>query len=100
MGILGYFLTPILMGSGFKPSITMTITGLSSEILLMKCLYELSTSPHRFSQNVFTAVCLFQTLVLGLAKLINVDASITIIWFSSCVVYLSWLIANWFGDKK
>lgn len=94
MGILGYFLTPLLMGSGFKPGITMTILGLSAEILLMKCLYSLSTSPGVYSQRLFTVTCLFQTLVFGVFRFENVNVSISMIWLSSCLVYVVWIFLN------
>lgn len=92
MGLLSYVLTPILMGRGFKPGINMTIAGLTSEILLMKCLYDLSISNSKYSQNAFTFLCLLQIVALGVLKLMNVSASISIIWFSSCMVYTAWLL--------
>lgn len=90
MGFLSYILTPILMGSGFKPGISMTIAGLTSEILLMKCLYDMSISNSDYSQNTFTVLCLLQIVILGILRLTNISASISMIWFSSCIVYLAW----------
>jgi len=94
MGILGLFLTPVLMGGGFKPSVTMTVTGLISEILLMKCLYDLSTSGLKLSQNVFLSLCLTQILILGILRMTSNVMSISLIWFSSGVVYLVWQLIN------
>ena len=94
MGILGLFLTPVLMGGGFKPSITMTVTGLVTEILLMKCLYDLSTSGLKLSQNVFLSLCLTQILILGILRMTSNVMSISLIWFSSGVVYLVWQLIN------
>lgn len=94
MGILGLFLTPVLMGGGFKPSVTMTVTGLVTEILLMKCLYDLSTSGLKLSQNVFLSLCLTQILILGILRMTSNVMSISLIWFSSGVVYLVWQLIN------
>ena len=99
MGILGLFLTPVLLGGGFKPSVTMTITGLISEILLMKCLYDLSISDLKSSQNVFLSLCLTQILILGILRTTSNVVSISLIWFSSGVVYLVWQLIN-FARKK
>ncbi len=94
MGFLSYILTPILMGSGFKPRIDMSITGALSEILLMMCLYELSISNEKFSENAFILICLFQVLVLGILGLTGVKVSVSQIWLSSCVVYSAWQFIN------
>ena len=94
MGILGLFLTPVLLGGGFKPRVDMTITGLISEILLMKCLYDLSTPDLKLSQNVFLSLCLTQILILGILRMTSNVMSISLIWFSSGVVYLVWQLIN------
>lgn len=94
MGILGLLLTPVLMGGGFKPSVTMTVAGLISEILLMKCLYDLSTSGLKLSQNVFLFLCLTQILILGMLRITSDAVSISLIWFSSGVIYFAWQIIN------
>lgn len=99
MGFLGYVMTPILMGSGFKPSLSMTIAGLASEILLMKCLYDLSTSASKFSQNVFSLLCLLQIIILGIFGILSISFSISMIWFSSCFMYLIWQIINIFRSE-
>lgn len=94
MGFLSYTLTPILMGRGFKPGIAMTIAGSFSEILLMKCLYDLSISNNKFSQNSFAILCFLQFLVLGILRLMELNVSILMIWFTSCVVYMAWQFLN------
>jgi len=100
MGLLGFFLTPILMGRGFRPGILMTFAGLSAEILLMKCLYSLSTSPLEFSQKLFARSCVLQILILGVFKLAHIDVSITLIWLSSCFVYVTWQILSFSKGEK
>ena len=94
MGFISYFMTPILMGRGFKPGLSMTIVGFISEILLMKCLYDLSTSTTKFSQNLFSLLCLSQFILLGILGIVGVNLSISSIWFSSCIIYLIWQILN------
>ncbi len=98
-GMLGYLLTPILMGRGFKPSIGMTISGITAEILLMRCLYNLSTSPSRYRQNLFISLFLFQIIFLGVLVFFGVNLSITIIWFSSCVIYTIYEVSNFTRSK-
>lgn len=100
MGFLSYILTPILMGSGFKPGIAMTTAGSFSEILLMKCLYDLSISNNKFSQNSFAILSLLQFLVLGILSLTEVSVSILLIWFTSCIVYLAWQLINLLKGKS
>jgi hypothetical protein len=94
MGILGLLLTPVIMGSGFKPSVSMTVAGLISEILLMKCLYDLSTSGLKLPQNVFLSLCLTQILILGILRMTSDVVSISLIWFSSGVIYVAWQLIN------
>jgi hypothetical protein len=98
-GMLGYLLTPILMGRGFKPSIVMTISGITAEILLMRCLYNLSTSPSRYRQNLFISLFLFQIIFLGVLFFFGVNPSITTIWFSSCLIYTIYEIINFARAK-
>ena len=94
MGVVGLVLTPVLMGGGFRPSNSMAIAGLTSEILLMKCLFDLSTSASQFSQNSFLCLCLIQILILGILSMIGYELSISVIWFSSGLIYLIWLSMN------
>ena len=100
MGIVGLVLTPVLLGGGFKPSITMTIAGLTSEILLMKCLYDMSTSISKFSQEAFIFLCLVQVSFLGVFGVFGIEFSITLIWLSSIAIYLIWQILNILRTKN
>lgn len=100
MGILGLFLTPVLMGGGFEPSVTMIIAGLISEILLMKCLYDLSTASSKFSQNLFLSLCLTQIFILGILRITSNPMSISLIWFSSGVIYIVWQFINLLRKKN
>lgn len=100
MGTLSYLMTPILMGRGFKPSIGIAIAGTTSEILLMKCLYDLSTRPSGFSQNLFSFLFVSQIVILIVLKFTGVALTINLIWMSSCITYLVWQLINivWFRN--
>ena len=100
MGIFGLILIPVLLGGGFKPSTTMTIAGLTSEILLMKCLYDMSISTSKFSQEAFIFLCLVQVSFLGICGVFGIQFSITLIWLSSIAIYLIWQILNILWTKN
>lgn len=100
MGIFGYIFTPILMGGGFEPGVNMTIAGLTSEILLMKCLHDMSTCASKYLQNIFLFLCLFQITMLGVLGALGINLSITFIWFSSGVIYLVWLTMHSLWCRK
>jgi hypothetical protein len=88
MGLLGYQLTPILFGEGFRPGVAMAVSGLIAEILLMNSLLFLATTTPMLSQNLFTLLCIFQVVVLILLKLSTGSISATTIWTLSCAIYL------------
>ncbi|CAB4830071.1 unannotated protein [freshwater metagenome] len=88
MGFLGYELTPILMGKGFRPGVIMAVSGFAAEILLMNSLFNLSTTTSKLSQNLFTFLCLFQVIILFLLKMSFGSISATTIWTLSCATYI------------
>lgn len=100
LGLLSFFLTPIIMGSGFKPSLSMAIAGLTAEVLLMKCLYDLSTSASAYSQKLFYSLSLLQVIFLVLLEYVGIGYSINSIWFSSCILYIIWQAVNMRKCKK
>ena len=88
MGYLGYQLTPILLGEGFRPGVVMAVAGLIAEILLMNSLLSLATTTSMLSQNLFTLLCIFQVVALILLELIIGSVSATTIWTLSGAIYL------------
>ena len=100
MGSIGYVMTPILMGRGFKPSISVAVAGTISEILLMKCLYDLSTTASKFSQNLFSYVSAAQVVVLIVMRITDINFTIDLIWVSSCATYLLWQFLNLARGRK
>ena len=85
---------PILLGKGFSPSIGTVIAGTTSEILLMKCLYDLSTGTSRFSQNLFSYLIILQIVFLIIIGFMGIKFTIDLIWISSGISYLGWQVIN------
>ena len=100
IGLLSYAMTPILMGKGFSPSIGLVIAGTTSEILLMKCLYDLSTNTSEFSQNLFLYLMMSQVVILVFIGFTGIKLTIDLIWISSCVTYLVWQVINLARSRK
>jgi hypothetical protein len=100
IGLLSYAMTPILMGKGFSPSIGIVIAGTTSEILLMKCLYDLSTNTSEFSQNLLLYLVMSQVVILVFIGFTGIKLTIDLIWISSCVTYLLWQVINLVRSKK
>jgi len=100
IGLLSYVLTPVLMGKGFSPSIEIVIAGTTSEILLMKCLYDLSTNSSEFSQNLLLYLMTLQVVFLIFIGFTGVKLTIDLIWISSCITYLVWQVINLARRRK
>jgi len=100
IGLLSYAMTPILMGKGFSPSIGLVIAGTTSEILLMKCLYDLSTNTSEFSQNLLLHLMMSQVVILIFIGFTGVKLTIDSIWISSCITYLVWQVINLARSRK
>lgn len=100
VGLLSYVMTPILMGKGFSPSIGMVIAGTTSEILLMKCLYDLSINTSEFSQNLLLYLMTLQVAILIFTGFTEIKLTIDLIWISSCITYLVWQVINLVRSRK
>ena len=94
VGLLSFIMSPILLGKGFSPSIGTVIAGTISEILLMKCLYDLSTGTSKFSQNLFIYLMLSQIVFLVAIVFSGNKLTIDLIWISSAISYLGWQVIN------
>jgi hypothetical protein len=90
VGLVCYVTSPILLGNAFSPSIQIVLAGTLAEILLMKCLYDLSTTKSTLLQSLFWYLCILQSISLMILEFIGLNVSIEFIWGSSCVVYLLW----------
>jgi hypothetical protein len=99
-GTAGYILTPVVMGGGFKPSISMAISGITAEILLMRSLYNLSTSYSKHQESSLLTLILLQIIFLGVFYIFGGQSSITLIWFSSCVIYIIYEFNNYIRSKN
>ena len=100
IGLLSFVMTPILLGKGFSPSIGTVVAGTTSEILLMKCLYDLSTSTSKFSQNLFWYLIILQIVFLIVIEFFGIKLTIDIIWISSTMSYLGWQVINHVRSRK
>jgi hypothetical protein len=100
VGFFAYLMAPILLGSGFSPRIETTIAGTLSEILLMKCLYDMSTATSKFSQKMFAILSATQIFILIAIRLFDLELTINSIWVSSCVTFLAWQFLNWAQYRK
>ncbi len=100
VGFFAYLMTPILLGRGFNPNIGTIIAGTVCEILLMKCLYDMSTTTSKFSQKLFVFLSAAQILILIVIRSFDLKLTIDSIWVSSCVTYLAWQFLNWVKYKK
>jgi hypothetical protein len=94
LGLLAYPLVPMIMGSGFRPSLTMVILGLASEILLMRCLFDLSMSAQESKGNLIGILGLVQMVVLILVTSLGFSITIEVIWGSSVFIYALWFIGR------
>jgi hypothetical protein len=99
LGLSGYLFIPMLMGSGFQPSSNMAIAGIGAEVLLMKTLYDLSTSELGFSQNLFVFTSFLQVMILGVMHALGAELSIALVWSTSALTYLLWQVLI-FSKKK
>ena len=100
IGLLSYLLTPILMGKGFSPNIGIVIAGTTSEVLLMKCLYDLSSNTSEFSQNLLIYLMTLQVVFLIFIGFAGIKLTIDLIWISSCMAYLVWQVINLARSRK
>jgi hypothetical protein len=100
IGIIGFYIAPRIFGIGFTPTAAIAITGTAAEIFMMKCLFDLSTNGSRFSLNSFIALLSLQVLMLLSIALSGSQITIALIWGSSCIFYLSWLLLQIVGNKK
>ena len=100
VGLATYVMMPILLGSRFSPSVQIVLVGTIAEMLLMKCLYSLSTSTSSASQRLFWLLVILQTTSLMVLKLSDFNLTIDSIWISSCFTYLIWQILNTRVGKK
>ena len=94
VGLLSFIISPVLLGKGFSPSIGTVMAGTISEILLMKCLYDLSTETSKFSQNLFIYLMLSQIVILVAIVFSGIKLTIDLIWISSATSYLGWQVIN------
>ena len=100
VGLVSYVMTPILLGSSFRPSIQMVLVGTIAEMLLMKCLFDLSIGSSSASQSLFWILAIFQTISLLVLNLTQFNLTIDSIWLSSCFTYLLWQVFNFKVGKK
>ena len=100
VGLLSFIMSPILLGKGFSPNIGTVIAGTASEILLMKCLYDLSTETSRYSQNLFLYLMMLQIVILMSIELSGIKTTIDLIWISSALSYLGWQVINHVRRRK
>ena len=100
VGLVCYLTTPILLGNAFSPSIQIVLAGTLAEILLMKCLYDLSITKSTLPQSLFWYLCILQSISLMILEFIGLNTSIEFIWGSSCVTYLLWLVLNNRIDRR
>lgn len=100
VGLASYVMTPILLGSSFRPSIQIVLVGTIAEMLLMKCLFDLSTGSSSASQSLFWILAIFQAISLLVLKLTQFNLTIDSIWLSSCFTYLLWQVFKSKVGKK
>jgi len=100
VGLASYVIMPILLGSRFSPSLQIVLVGTIAEMLLMKCLYDLSTSASSASQRLFWILFILQTTSLMVLKLSDFNLTIDTIWISSCITYLIWQTLHTIVGKK
>ena len=100
VGLLSFIMSPILLGKGFSPNIGTVIAGTASEILLMKCLYDLSKETSRYSQNLFLYLMMLQIVILMSIELSGIKITIDLIWISSALSYLGWQVINHVRRRK
>jgi len=100
IGLLSFVMIPILLGKGFSPSIGTVIAGTTSEILLMKCLYDLSKGTSKFSQNLFSYLIMLQIVFLIIIGFMGIKFTIDLIWISSGISYLGWQVMNHVRIRK
>jgi hypothetical protein len=99
LGLSGYLLIPSVMGRGFQPSLNMAIAGICAEVMLMKTLYDLSTSKFGLYENLFVLTFLLQILMLGFVLVLRQELSITLIWASSTLTYILWQALSFYEKK-
>jgi hypothetical protein len=100
VGLASYVMMPILLGSRFSPSVQIVLVGTIAEMLLMKCLYDLSTSTSSASQRQFWLLSILQATSLMVLKLSGFKLTIESIWISSSITYLLWQILSTRVGKK
>jgi hypothetical protein len=97
-GLLAYLLVPKIMGSGFQPSLAMIILGLASEILLMRCLFDLSMNANELTGKWIGILGLVQVAVLILLTSLGFSISLEVIWGSSVLIYVLWFLGRSLKD--
>jgi hypothetical protein len=72
----------------------MVILGLASEILLMRCLFDLSMSAQESKGNWIGILGLVQMVVLILLTSFGFSITIEVIWGSSVFIYALWFFGR------
>lgn len=98
LGLLAYLLVPKIMGIGFQPSLVMVILGLASEILLMRCLFDLSMNANELTGKLIGILGLVQVVVLILLTSFGFPISLEVIWGSSVLIYGLWFLGRSLKD--
>jgi hypothetical protein len=93
-GLVSYVMLPILLGKGFTPGVKIVLAGTIAEVLLMKCLYDLSIATSLTSQKLFLYLIGAQSVFLAILGLSKLTLTIDLIWFSSAATFLLWQVLN------